>query len=164
MRGQAHRIGRLFVAGAGISLGALHVVVLLRRVSDGTLLEPVVLAQWLVAIALLAAGAWLRRRGVSLFRGRAAAAFWIAVVLMHGMVALPGAPGLVGVLNTLPATDAMPVGAGLLVGALAVLAGFSKRRFTAPPKRSRAGVAAAALGPIWRPQAGLAARAPPRFA
>lgn len=84
--------------------------------------EPLVITQWLIAIVLGTLGLWLRRRGVSLLRGRPAAAIWIVIALMHGLVALPAGPGFVGIVGAIPVTGALPLGAGLLIGALALAA------------------------------------------
>ncbi len=124
MRSLLHRLGRLLVIGGGVALGALHIAILFRRVADGTLLEPLVMAQWLVALGLVTAAGYLRRRGISVFRGRKAAAFWIVVALMHGVVSLPGGPGVVGVFDPVPMADALPLGVGLLAGVLVALVGL----------------------------------------
>ncbi len=161
VRGLAYRLGRLFVIVGGASLGALHVAVLFRRVTDGTLLRPWVIAQWLAALGLVAVAEYLRRRGMSVFRGRPAVVFWIVVALMHGMVAMPGAPGLVGVLHTIPITDSLPLGAGVLVVALATLAGI----LALGAKPALVGLemrrALAALLPMSSPRGALSARGPP---
>lgn len=152
---------RLLVTGSAGLLGALHIAVLARRVADGTLLEPVVIAQWLVAIGLIATAVWLRRRGVSVFRGKPAAAFWIVIALMHGMVALPGAPGFVGGYDAIPVTNAVPVGASLLVGVLALIAAW--RSAGGGPGLARSEPLAATAAPSARTGAptSVAARAPP---
>lgn len=161
MRGQAIRAGRLFVIALGALLGVLHVAVLARRVVEGTLWEPLVIAQWLVAIGLVGLAIGLRRRGVSVFQGRPAAAFWIVIALMHGMVALPGAPGFVGVVPAIPVTDAAPVGAGLLAGALALLAAFFTARSALNFGFLELLVSAPAR-PLWlRTPLSIPARAPP---
>ena len=161
VRSLVHRLGRLLVIGGGVALGVLHIAVLFRRVADGTLLRPLVMAQWLVALALVTAAGYLRRRGISVFRGRKAAAFWIVVALMHGIASLPGGPGVVGVFHTVPVSDVLPLGVGLLAGALVAFVGL-----LAP--RSRGNLAclgmrrpATRLFPVSRRQLALGARAPP---
>ena len=129
--------------------------------ADGTLLEPLVIAQWVVAIAVVVTVLALRRRGVSIWHGRAGASFWIVVALMHGIVALPGGPGFVGVLDSTPATAAIPAGVGLVAGTLALLLGTA-----APRPKPTLGVfrlcsAVAALLPPDLPPRSLAPRAPP---
>ncbi|MCP4204548.1 MAG: hypothetical protein GY769_21780 [bacterium] len=161
MRGLSQRLGRLVVIAGAVSLAVLHVAVLFRRVADGTLLRPLVVAQWLVAFGLLAVVGALHRRGVSILRGRPAAAFWIVVALMHGIVALPGGPGFVGVLNAVPVTDTVPMGFGLLAGALALLAGFLASRASSVPERFGFHRAWSAPRPVSRPLSASAARAPP---
>ena len=161
MRGLFHRLGRLFVIGGGVALGALHIAVLFRRVADGTLLRPLVMAQWLVALGLLTAAEYLRRRGVSVLRGRKAAAFWIVVALMHGIVTLPGGPGVVGVFDPVPIADALPVGVGLLAGALVALVGLLTPRFIPDVACFEIRRVAAMLFPVSRRPLALGARAPP---
>ncbi len=161
VRGLVHRLGRLLVIGGGVALGGLHIAILFRRVADGTLFEPLVMAQWLVALALVTAAGTLRRRGVSVFRGRKAAAFWIVVALMHGIVSLPGGPGVVGVFETVPGTEALPLAVGLLAGALVAFVGLLTPR--SGPDLARLGMrwAARLLFPGWRRPLALGARAPP---
>lgn len=161
MRSLLHRLGRLLVIGGGVALGALHIAVLFRRVADGTLLEPLVMVQWLVALALVMVVGALRRRGVSVFRGRRAAAFWIVVALMHGVVSLPGGPGVVGVFDPVPMADALPLGVGLLAGVLVALVGLLTPR--SGPDLACLGMrwAATLLFPGWRRPLALGARAPP---
>lgn len=125
MKGLAVRPWPLIAIAGGTALAVMHVGVLWRRVADGTLLTPLVVAQWMLAAVLIASVVALRRRGVSVFRGRAGAAFWIVVALMHGIVALPGGPGFVGVLSSAQVTVAAPVGVGLIAGALVLLAGLA---------------------------------------
>ncbi len=123
----AKRFRRAILLGGGAALVVLHLGILWRRVVDGTFLSPQVVAQWGVAGLLVVTAVVLRRRGVSLLRGRSAIAFWIVVALMHGMVALPGGPGFVGVLNTAPATVALPLSLCLVTGALVLLVVLSAR-------------------------------------
>lgn len=119
------RFRRTIALGAGAALAALHIGILLRRIADGSLLSLQVLAQWSVGALIVAVAIVLRRRGVSVFRGRSGVAFWIVVVLMHGIVALPGGPGFVGVLGAAQATTFVPVSLGLVVGALVLLIGLA---------------------------------------
>lgn len=125
MRQIVHRLWRTLAVSAGALLALLHLGILWRRVADGTLLAPLVVAQWAVAAGLVLAVLALRRRGVNVFRGRPGAAFWIVVALMHGIVALPGGPGFLGVLDIAPVTAAVPFGFGLLTGALTLLVGIA---------------------------------------
>lgn len=145
----------------GALLALLHLGILWRRVADGTLLAPLVVAQWAMAVGLLLVVVALRRRGVSVFRGRSGAAFWIVVALMHGLVALPGGPGFVGALDTAPASALVPAGLGLLAGSLALLAGLAgsasgPRLLRLGPSRAAGNLAFAAGLP-----SSISARAPP---
>ena len=157
VRGQTHRLGQWSLLAGLLGLGALHLVFLVRRVADGTLLNPTVIAEWVVAAGLVAVGVQLHRRGISIFRGRPAAALWIVVALMHGMVALHGAPGLVGV----PVADSLPIGASLLVGALAALLGLAASRAATPRLGSGTDLPIVTASLILGPSSTLAARAPP---
>lgn len=161
MREIVHRAWRSLAAIAGILLAVLHLGILWRRVADGTLLAPLVVAQWAMAAGLLLVVVALRRRGVSVFRGRSGAAFWIVVALMHGIVALPGGPGFIGVLDTAPASAVAPAGLGLLAGSLALIAGLNGSAHR--PILARLGFSPGA-GDLALPAAApssIAARAPP---
>ncbi|MFQ5526295.1 MAG: hypothetical protein ACE5GX_08535 [Thermoanaerobaculia bacterium] len=161
MRELVARFWRLIALAGGTALAVMHVGVLWRRVVDGTLLTPLVVAQWFLAVALLAIVVALRRRGVSVFRGRAGAAFWIVVALMHGIVALPGGPGFVGVLDAAPVTAAVPVGFGLVAGALVLLVGLEAwRRRPVLLKYGPAHAARSLAFPAGLPSS-IAPRAPP---
>lgn len=157
VRGQTHRLGRWSLLAGALGLGALHLVFLVRRVADGTLLKPTVFAEWAAAAGLVAVGVQLHRKGISVLRGRPAAALWIVVALMHGMVALHGAPGLVGV----PVADSLPIGASLLVGALAALLGLAATGAATPHLGLGTTLSFAAASLILGPSSTLAARAPP---
>lgn len=86
------RLRRLGIVAGVLTVGplvAFHALLLLRRFQDQTILEPAIALQWGAAVALLGFLAYLRRQGVSLFRGRAALAFWLLVLLLH---LVPGTP------------------------------------------------------------------------
>jgi hypothetical protein len=70
-----------------LALLAQHGLLLLQRVSDGSLLEPAVLGRWVVGLVLVLALLALRRSGVPLVRGREAAAFWLIVLIFHTAIA-----------------------------------------------------------------------------
>ena len=161
MRELAARFRRLIAfAGTG-ALAVVHLGVLWRRVVDGSLLAPLVVAQWLVAAVLLVIVVALRRRGVSVFRGRAGAAFWIVVALMHGIVALPGGPGFIGVLDAAPATATLQVGFGLIVGGLVLLTGLGAVRRRPGLLRYGPAHSARSLAFLAGPPSTIAPRAPP---
>ena len=161
MRALVLRSRRLLVIGAAAVLALLHVGVLWRRAADGTLLAPLVVAQWAVAAALVLTVVALRRRGVSVFKGRCGAAFWIVVALMHGMVALPGGPGLVGALGDAPVTAAVPAGLGLVAGVLMLLAGVAIVRSRSSLPRSGSRIAAPCLAFSVGASSTIGPRAPP---
>lgn len=69
-------VGALLIAG-------FHGWLLLQRLGDATIGEPGVLLRWLGGLGLVAAALYLRPRGVSLTRGRAALVFWLLVLLLH---------------------------------------------------------------------------------
>ena len=161
MRGLKQRLVRLVALVGGVSIAALHLAVLARRVADGTLLSPLVAAQWLAALVVVAVLIALHRQGVGVFRGRSAAAIWIVITLLHGIVALPGGPGFVGVLSTVPVTDLLPVGVGLLAGTLAVLLGLATRTSAPGCKRSAFHRVLKTIWPASPPPLALAPRAPP---
>ena len=68
------------------SIGFFHLQILLTRLADGSVLQPLVVARWIASLAVCAVWLSLRRRGVRLFRGRAALVFWLLLVLIHGVV------------------------------------------------------------------------------
>ncbi len=145
-------------AGLGAGLVLLHAGLLWRRLADGTLLDPHVAAQW-VATTLLVAGALvLRRRGGSWVRGRRAAAFWILLLLLHGLVALPGGPGFAGLLLAEPWLVAAPLGTTLIVVLLVSLRLFGPAR---RPAAQASLVQPAGVVRLWRPLAAEAPRPPP---
>lgn len=76
----------LFLGGPlAAGLVVFHVDLFWDRIRDRSILEPLILVQWLFA-ALLVGVMWhLHRRQVSLFRGRRALAFWLMVLLLHVM-------------------------------------------------------------------------------
>ena len=77
------RLIRLLVATAVAALLVLHAWILWRRLVDGALFEAEIVFRWLGAALLCGAAFWLHRQGVSLLRGRPAAVFWLAVIVLH---------------------------------------------------------------------------------
>jgi hypothetical protein len=161
------RAGWRVLRGAGVlafaALAVFHVSLLWTRLVDGQLLDPLVAARWLGAIALTAGLVALRRRGVSLVAGRRALVVWLLVVFLHWSakpaiaVADDGQPSTSDLIFVVPSTAAAAlVGLGLLV------ASFAASRVRRPAlaclcttEPSDAGRTASG----WRPPA--AARAPP---
>lgn len=66
-----------------LALVALHLPRLIARLRDASIVEPAVLLRWLLVPVVLGAFVALRRRHVSLLRGRAALAVWLLVLLIH---------------------------------------------------------------------------------
>jgi hypothetical protein len=133
------RLRRLGVAAGAFGIGALvvfHALLLLRRFQDQSILEPAVALQWSATIALLGFLTYLRRQGVSLFRGRAALAFWLLVLLLH---LVPGTPSTLldwehtDLLLALPAS--WIVSLVLTLTALASLSGALLQRQSSPTWR-----------------------------
>lgn len=105
---------RRLVGFGGFALSAVlavfHGRLLWQRLTDGSLLEPMVVARWVVSALLVLALLQLWSRGLPLLRGRRAGVLWLIVVLVHAM-----APG-----GSVPAIG--PIGAeGMLPVALAML-------------------------------------------
>src|SRR5512134_2738482 len=83
---------RSLVSSLGLTaaalLAVLHAFILWDRVVHGRLSDPGVALRWLGGAALTVALLALRRRGVSLFRGRRALVFWLLVLLLHAGAAV----------------------------------------------------------------------------
>lgn len=78
---------RRWVRGAGL-FGALGLVLfhgwlLVQRVGDGTVLDPVVAGKWLLTLLLLTGLFRLHRAGRSLVNGRLPLTIWVLVLLLH---------------------------------------------------------------------------------
>lgn len=111
---------------AALALLAFHARLLLERLADGTLGDPAVALQWAAAAAVLA---WLvrsRRRGASLLAGRRALTFWVLVLLLHAVPAMPGGADALQA-DGGPVLLVAPLGLAL-AGAAALLARLRSRR------------------------------------
>ncbi|MEZ5332273.1 MAG: hypothetical protein R2991_09540 [Thermoanaerobaculia bacterium] len=75
---------------ATLGLLGFHARLLIERLANGSLARPAVAAQWVAAGTLVAWVWWARRRGISLISGRRALAFWVLVLLLHAVPAMPG--------------------------------------------------------------------------
>jgi len=129
-------IGRRALFGLGWALAAHHGWLLARRLVDASILEPLVLLRWAGAVLLVALAADLRRRGISLCRGRAPVVLGLLALLLHVGVPAP-APEGVDLLLVVP----LGLAAGLGSAALAVLAGRRRPRsldLPAPRRRDDA--------------------------
>jgi len=109
------RAGGRLLAWVGWTLAAHHGLLLARRLIDASILEPGVLVRWVGAAAIAVLAADLRRRGISLSRGRAPVVLGLLVLLLHVGVPAP-APEGVDLLLVLPLGVAAGFGAATLVG------------------------------------------------
>ena len=91
-------------------LAVFHGGLLWQRLTDGSLLQPIVVARWAVSALLVFALLRLWRSGLPILRGRRAGVLWLIVALLHAFT--PGA--------SLPAVE--PLAQGMLPAALAMLA------------------------------------------
>lgn len=121
----------LTTAGAALALllGLFHAWLFAGQAIAGRLDDPARLLRWAAAIGLTAALVLLHRRGVSILRGRQAAAVWTLVALLHApaigermsTMAMPAVPEVVETLA--PAVTAIAV---LLLSALTFRAATSR--------------------------------------
>ena len=65
------------------ALVLFHAGLLWQRLTDQSLLEPVIGLRWAVSVAVLLVGYRLCRAGLSLLGGRPAIGLWIAILLLH---------------------------------------------------------------------------------
>ena len=128
-RSRLSRLGLVLGSGAVAALVLFHVALFARRIEDLSILQPAIALQWLATIGLLLFLGYLRRKGVPLFAGRSALAFWLLVLLLH---LVPGTPTTLldwehtDLLLALPTT--WLAAAVLLLAVLQVLAGTSAPR------------------------------------
>jgi len=111
---------------AAIGLLAFHLQLLVERLADGSLGHPAVAFQWATGLILLAWLSWLHRRGVSLVSGRRALTFWVLVLLLHAVPAMPGAGDALQA-DGGPVLLVAPLGLAL-AGAAALLARLRRRQ------------------------------------
>lgn len=122
--GLARRVAAWALRAAAAALVLQHLELLVRRFADATIAEPLVLLRWLGAVAVVAGGLALHRRGRAPWRGRSGLAFTLVVLLLHAGGGVPAAPNLADTLLVLPA--------GLLAVALAAALVDDRRAATAP--------------------------------
>lgn len=79
------------LSAAALLIAVAHLGLLWQRIGDATLLQPLVLARWLGALALVAALLVLKRYRGSVFAGRPAVALWSLVLLLHLLAGVPAA-------------------------------------------------------------------------
>lgn len=151
---------RVFGAGAIAALVVLHGALLWRRLADGTLIEPLVAAQWIGTLGVLAVALILRKRGACLFQGRSGIATWVLIAVLHAVVALPAGPGFTGLLFSEPWVLVLPAATSVLAGGAIGLAGLIGSQPTRQVQKT-----GWAFGPtflsLWRPVLADGARPPP---
>lgn len=111
-RGTGSRCRLIGLGGFALTAGlaVFHGGLLWQRLTDGSLLQPVVVVRWAVSALLVLALYRLWSRGLPVVRGRRAGVLWMVVVLLHAIS--PGGAAL----------EAEPVAEGVLPAALAILA------------------------------------------
>lgn len=108
-----------------------HAEILVARLRDASITEPMVAVRWLLSVAALAVTGELARRGGALLRGRAGVVLAIAVLVLHA----GAAPMPAGVDGRAELLAASPVGL-LALGLLAATAvGLATTGTIAPPER-----------------------------
>ncbi len=114
------------------ALALLHAWIFWDKLMTGRLVEGGSAIRWISGALLMAGLYWLRRQGVSLWRGRPAMTTWLLVVLLHMWSAgSQPTPGVVlnEPVDTSASTFLLPLTAATLVGlAGLLLAGVRPRR------------------------------------
>lgn len=109
-----------------VGLLGFHARLLVGRLANGSLAHPEVALQWGAALVLLA---WLwraRRHGISVISGRRALAFWVLVLLLHAVPAMPGGAAALQA-DGGPVLLVAPLGLAV-AGAVALLARLQRPR------------------------------------
>ena len=75
---------RKFLTLAAALLAAFHLWLFASQVSAGELVDVGLVSRWAIAAGLVGALLQLRRRGVSIIRGRQPVAVWLLAALLHG--------------------------------------------------------------------------------
>ena len=75
---------RRFLTLAAALLAAFHLWLFAGHVWEGELVDLSLVSRWAIAAGLVGALLHLRRRGVSLVRGRQPVAVWLLAALLHG--------------------------------------------------------------------------------
>jgi hypothetical protein len=81
--GAAWRLASLTAMLAAGALALFHAWIFWDRLVTGRLAEGGSALRWISGVVLLASLHWLKRQGVSLWRGRPAMTAWLLVVLLH---------------------------------------------------------------------------------
>lgn len=123
--------------GLTAALTVFHGSLLWQRLTDGSLLQPVVVARWALSALLVLVLLRLWSRGLPLLSGRRAGVVWLVVALLHAMAPAAALPAVV------PAVEGMLPAVLAVLAFLAIgLAGAIRLRPTAPrpaahPRRRR---------------------------
>jgi len=117
---------RRLLAAAGALLALFHVWLFAGQILDGRLDDPALLLRWVAAAGLAGGLVSLRRRGLSIVRGRPAATIWLLAALLHGPALAAriddggaiGLPEVAATLSQLAVATFAVIGVGLLIARL----------------------------------------------
>lgn len=119
----------LLLGAAGIALAAFHAWLLVWRLAEGQIAEPLVALRWILAGVLVMALAALRRAGIPLLLSRRGTIVWVLVALLHAhtsggpVVHSADARSTAALLVVLPGAAT-----GIVATALLLMAGAAVRR------------------------------------
>lgn len=157
------RLLRILAGSLTLGLVLFHLRLLWLRVSDQSVLEPVILAKWVITAVLLAALWRLRTSGFRLLTDKRAGVIWLLALLLHIQApvipesALTG-PADLGWLFALPATVSFGAAVAITLGlALAALLSAEVRPPDGALRRSTRRLG----GPLARSLPALSCRPPP---
>ena len=118
---------------AGALLAAFHVWLFAGQVWAGELVDLALVSRWAIAAGLIAALISLRRRGLSLVRGRHAVAVWLLAAMLHGPALARAADGVAPSMPEVVATLAQAMNGIAAAGTiLLILFALRFRRAAAP--------------------------------
>jgi hypothetical protein len=157
------RLSSLAAMTAGVALALLHIWIFWDRLVTGRL-EGGSAIRWISGVLLVAGLVWLKRQGVSLWRGRPALTAWLLVVLLHlwsagsqPVTAAPNEP-----VDTTASTFLLPLTAATLAGVAGLLIVGRRPRRPSPLMAAGAAVVQALFhGRSSHPLAIRVPRAPP---
>jgi hypothetical protein len=119
---------------AAALLAAFHLWLFVNQAFAGALVDPALIARWLIAGGLTLALVNLRRRGLSLVRGRHATAVWLIAALLHGPALSQNVDAVSPTVPQVVATLAEAIGGLAVAGTLLLLLAIRLRRATAAPQ------------------------------
>jgi hypothetical protein len=110
---------RRLLTATAVLLALLHAWIFAGQAWSGALVaDPALVARWAFAAVLVVALVAMRRRGLSLFRGREATAVWLVALLLHGPAVAGRLDGPIGqALPEVVLTLVTAVGAVAVAGA-----------------------------------------------